>query len=224
MNNCSIILSVSYVKKIVGAGPVSRRDKARATRLAIIHAAQTEFAQNGYHATPMAAIASRAGVAVQTVHFVFHTKGELLGAVVDNAVLGEEAPEPPEHSDWYRAVMVEPDAQVALRAFVLASAAVFIRASAMNDVARAAATTDPDARATFERLEQLRAGSYRDILEAIASKGRFKDGVDLDDATDIMMAFLSPRTFLSLTQDRGWTPERTMGWIAEALPAMILGS
>ena len=46
----------------------------------------------------MAAIAQRAGVAVQTVYFVFHTKAELLSRVIDAAVLGPD-PNPPEETN-----------------------------------------------------------------------------------------------------------------------------
>lgn len=44
--------------------------------------------------------AERAGVAVQTVFFVFHTKAELLSRVVDAAVLGPREAKPPEETDW----------------------------------------------------------------------------------------------------------------------------
>ncbi|MDP5228217.1 MULTISPECIES: TetR/AcrR family transcriptional regulator [Arthrobacter] len=213
---------MKQVKSSDDGAPLTRREKARATRLAIIHAAQEEFVANGYHATTMSAIAARAGVAVQTVHFVFHTKGELLGAVVDNAVLGEEPPTPPEQTDWYRAVLEEQDPIEALRRFVLAGKGIFVRASAMNEVARSAAGTDPDARATFERVERLREAGYRNFLAHLATRCSFRDDLGLDGALDVLLSLLSPRMFLSLTQDRGWDADRAMAWIADTVPGLIL--
>ena len=54
----------------------------------IIAAAAEEFVHSGYHGTAMTAIATRAGYAVQTVYFVFHTKAELFAAVIAHAEVG----------------------------------------------------------------------------------------------------------------------------------------
>src|SRR6187551_2878748 len=65
-----------------------RRQKALETRWRIMDAALAEFTERGYHDTTMAAIAERAGVAVQTVYLGFRTKSGLLEELVGNAVLG----------------------------------------------------------------------------------------------------------------------------------------
>jgi len=73
---------------------VPRNQRAARTRRAIIAAATEEFRSSGYHGATMSAIAERAGVAVQTVYFVFHTKPALLTAAIDTAVMGEVDPAP----------------------------------------------------------------------------------------------------------------------------------
>jgi AcrR family transcriptional regulator len=50
---------------------VPRKERAARTRRAIIAAATQEFRSSGYHGATMSAIAMGAGVAVQTVYFVF---------------------------------------------------------------------------------------------------------------------------------------------------------
>src|SRR6187401_3225177 len=87
----------------------SRRDRARATRLRIAKAAYTLFCERGYDGTTMADIADAAGVAVQTVYFTFHTKGELLSRAYDFAVLGEGEPVPPDKTAWYMRMTEETD-------------------------------------------------------------------------------------------------------------------
>ena len=77
---------MSAVKRSGG----TRREKAAATRERMLRAAIEVFAEEGYVGARMADIAARAGVAVQTVYFVFHTKPELLQACFDYAVLGPE--------------------------------------------------------------------------------------------------------------------------------------
>ena len=60
-----------------------RRRRAEATRQKILRAAHEEFVERGYHGATIASIARRAGVATQTVYFVFHTKTELVSAAID---------------------------------------------------------------------------------------------------------------------------------------------
>ena len=68
---------------------VKRQAKAAATRARIIANAYALFCENGYRATTMDLIARRAGVAVQTVYFTFHTKDDLLKAVFEWTVLAD---------------------------------------------------------------------------------------------------------------------------------------
>jgi AcrR family transcriptional regulator len=61
----------------------------------IIVSAYTLFCESGYRGTTMESIAQRAGVAVQTVYFTFRTKDDLLQAVYEWAVLGDDGKPPP---------------------------------------------------------------------------------------------------------------------------------
>ena len=61
----------------------------------MLEAAYELFCSDGYRATTMEAIAERAGVAVQTLYFTFHTKDELFQAVHDHTVLGDDIVPPP---------------------------------------------------------------------------------------------------------------------------------
>jgi len=94
---------------------LTRRDRARATRLRITKAAYTLFCDRGYAGTTMSDVADAAGVAVQTVYFTFHTKSELLSRAYDYAVLGDGEPVPPDQTAWYMKMTAEPDVTAALR-------------------------------------------------------------------------------------------------------------
>ena len=89
----------------------TRRDRALQTRRKILNAAHEEFLERGYHGATIASIARRAGVANQTVYFVFHTKAELVSAVIDDAVLGPEEPILPERSAWWTDMQAAPTAR-----------------------------------------------------------------------------------------------------------------
>ncbi len=123
-------------------GP-TRKERSKRTRRAIVQAATEEFRASGYHGTTMAAIARRAGVAVQTVYFVFHTKPLLLTATIDQAVMGDEEPTPPELTAWWQEGISTKDDHWALKVFVANVAVIEERAALLDRVARAAAMTDP---------------------------------------------------------------------------------
>ena len=62
--------------------PLRERLKV-ATRAAILEAAETAFAESGFHGARMEEIASRAGVAVGTLYNYFEDRKSLLGALLD---------------------------------------------------------------------------------------------------------------------------------------------
>ena len=88
------------VVRAVNPPKLTRREKAAVTCERIITAASEVFAERGYVGARMTDIATRAGVAVQTVYFTFHTKAELLKACFDHAVLGPERLPPPQQAFW----------------------------------------------------------------------------------------------------------------------------
>lgn len=199
-----------------------RRSSAEATRRKIIHAAEAEFLENGFHGATIASVAKRAGVAQQTVYFVFHNKAALISAVIDNAVMGEEAPEVPQESEWWAKARAEPDAGEALRIIIEGAAKIFARASGISEVLRAAALTDEELRRTFEHHENLRYEGYRQVIEMLASKGAIKKGLNEATATDVFMTVYSDTTYYLMKTERGWSHEQIIDWLCDALPAVLL--
>src|SRR4051794_39590248 len=71
-----------------------RQQQASQTREQVLAAAAELFAQSGWAGTTVAAIALRAGVAVETVYSGFGSKKQVLRAVVDFAAVGDVEPVP----------------------------------------------------------------------------------------------------------------------------------
>lgn len=199
-----------------------RRKKADATRRKIIQAAHKEFIARGFHGATMAGIAARAGVASQTVYFVFHTKPELISAVIDAAVLGEEDPRPPRAQPWWAEMVAEPDAAEALRIFIHGAGDVFARAAAIAEVFRAAALTDDEVRRTHKHHEALRRDGFGQVLEILAGKGPLRDDRSLDELTDAFMTVYGDSTYNLLATERGWSHGQIMAWLCDVLPGMLL--
>jgi len=194
--------------------------------MAIIEAAHVEFAERGYHATTMASIAARAGVAVQTVYFVFGTKPNLLGDVIGASVMGltadGEFAENPEESDWYVQAMNATDGRSAVERFVVGGVPIFSRTAAVADAARVAGQTDDDARAVYERGEAYRREQFARFVRSLDERGLLRSGLDVERATDILVTMLGTQTYLSFTSDHGWTPAEFADWLTDVLSAMLL--
>lgn len=197
----------------------TRREKAAATRERMIVAAQAVFAEAGYVGARMADIAARAGVAVQTLYFAFHTKGELLQACYDHAVLGPDRL-PPAQQPFYAEIFKARSGRAALTAFARGNGLIVARVAALDQAARAA-TTEPDAIEVRERSERLRREGYRTIAGHVDDRFGLKAGTDVESATDIMLVLGSGAPYLMFTE-YGWDHERYVGWVAEALATQLL--
>lgn len=198
-----------------------RRVRSAATRLKIIRSAHEEFLASGFHGATMAAIAKRAGVAVQTVYFVFNTKAQLISAVIDHAVLGDDAT-PPEETAWWAEMESARTADEALRSFVRGAAPLFERAALISEVLRAAALTDPDVRRTHEHHERLRYDGFRKVMVLLAEKDGLRGDLDIDAATDIFFTLFGDSVWSQLRAERGWSAERAVDFMCDALARLLL--
>lgn len=202
---------------------LTRKQRAERTRQAILRAAREEFAIGGYQGTTMAAIAKRAGVAVQTVYFVFHTKPMLLTATIDSAVMGEAEPIPPDLTSWWAEGTSTTDGRHAIELFVANVAVIEERAAPLDRVAEAAASTDPEVRDVVARHEVLRVAGFRSYLETFESRGLLRDGLTFDEAVDVLLTMVGSGVFLAFTEGRGWSVDRWVAWTTDTLCHLLLG-
>jgi len=202
----------------------SRKARAARTRAAIIMAATEEFRASGYHGTTMAAIAKRAHVAVQTVYFVFHTKPALLTAAIDNAVMGENDPAPPDQTPWWQEATTTTDGPQAIELFVTNVAEISTRSAVLARVAVAAATTDPEIVDLITHHESLRTQGFRTYIDTLVSRGLLREELDPAEATDVLLTLAGADVFLNFTEGHGWTLQRYVAWTTEALCTLLLCS
>ena len=201
---------------------LSRKERAARTRRAIVAAATDEFRASGYHGTTMAAIAKRAGVAVQTVYFVFHTKPLLLTAAIDDAVMGPDEPTPPQLTAWWLEGTTTTDGRRALEVFVASVAVIEQRAAALDRVAKAAATTDPEVGDVIAHHESMREAGFREYLATFVERGFLREGLDLDEATDVLLTLVGSDIFIAFTEDRDWDVDRWIAWTTDTLAGRLL--
>jgi AcrR family transcriptional regulator len=197
----------------------TRREQAAATRERILGAALEVFAAEGYAGARMGDIAARAGVAVQTVYFTFHTKGELLQACFDHAVLGPERL-PPQQQAFYAELLAARSGRAALAAFVRGNTAILARAAAIKEVA-ASALHEPDAAAVVERTEQLRRQGLGAIVDVLDERFGLRTGLSRQEATDLLLMLSDGPAYLTL-RGYGWAEDRYVTWLTDALARQLL--
>ncbi|MFA1546320.1 TetR/AcrR family transcriptional regulator [Actinomadura chokoriensis] len=95
--------------------PDKRAEGSRRTRERAIKAARELFVAQSYGATSLQEVGDQAGVAVQTVYFVFGNKRTLFKDVVDTSIAGDTEPVATMDREWFRAACAEPTAAGQLR-------------------------------------------------------------------------------------------------------------
>ena len=204
--------SVMTPVKSSGTIRLSRRAKSRATHWRIVKAAYERFCEYGYAGTTMVDISETAGVAVQTVYFIFHTKGALLSRAIDYAVMGDAEPAPPESQPWYQALVAVSDIEGAVRQLVDGVAGILARVAPINLVARTSGESEVDEVLAFHAAWQRDA--YREILGILLGKASLRPGLTTERATDLLLFFLGDDAYQVLVVSCRWTPAAWADWTA----------
>jgi AcrR family transcriptional regulator len=157
----------------------------------------------------MEAIAERAGVAVQTLYFTFHTKDELFQAVHERTVLGEENLPPP-LQPWYLAAVAAEDIRDAVR-HICRGVLSISRAVAPMIPAFHAVAGDP-AGEVWERSQRMRHDGMVDLVAELAKKTPLRKSVTKDHAADVLYLVLGPDLYWTMVLGRGWTERQLADW------------
>lgn len=193
----------------------SRQEQAAATRQHIVDTAYSLFCQLGYRATTMVLIAERAGVAVQTVYFIFRTKGALLQEVHDQTVLGRGAPVVPPDQPWYVSMTGDPDPVRATRTLVRGTSTILARVSPMLPVFQSV-MGDPVGE-IYRRSEALRREGMHDVAKILLAKVALHPGLTPRQAGDILVVLLGPETYRTFVLELGWAREQWVDWTARTV-------
>lgn len=193
-----------------------RMQQAEATRQAIVQAARALFAQHGYQATTIQAIAQQAGVAVPTLYATFGSKAAILSALVKSAGADERI------RAIARAAFAEPDPrrQIPLAARVMRS--IHEYDADIEDLLWQAGGGDPDLAAVWRQSHQQQLNRLGELMGMIAQKGALKPGLTTEMATDILWFLGSPESYRLLVRERGWTPQHYEDWLGETATALLL--
>ena len=199
-----------------------RQEQARQTRARILDSAQRLFAERGYAASTMEAVAAAAGVAVDTVYAGFGTKRGLLSALMDVRVGGDDEPIDLLDRSGPQAVRREPNQRRQLEAFAKDISSIIERARPVDDIMRGAAAVDPEVAALRARLQEQRFQNLLKFVSWVTANGPLRGGVDEETGAAIVWSLTSPEMHRLLRVERAWTAQRYTEWLAETLTLTLL--
>lgn len=199
-----------------------RQQQAGQNRRAILEAARRMFLDTGYAATTVGAIATAAGVSVETVYKSFGNKAGLVKAVVDVAIVGDDEPVPMLQRDRVRRMeaAVDPRAKLDMYGEHLAESAP--RRVPVELLVREAAASDPGAAGVWDQLDAERLTGMAYFAGHLHDGGHLRPGVSVDEARDVLWTYNSAELFDLLVVRRGWSPARYGRWVAESMAAALL--
>lgn len=196
--------------------PSRRQIQAEATRRDILAAARRLFAEHGYAATSMAAIAEAAGAAVQTVYDSVGPKRAILLAL--NDLIDEEAGVGP----MWRRVSETTDPRETIALAVNLTRRFSDRCGDILMTLMAAAPSEPDVAAVVsEGYRRHREGTRRVVLR-LAEMDALRPSLSPERAGDVFGVLTWVDTYRNLTRDFGWTFDECETWLTETLTTLLL--
>ncbi|HEY8797852.1 MAG TPA: helix-turn-helix domain-containing protein [Candidatus Dormibacteraeota bacterium] len=199
-----------------------RIEQARQTRARMLDAAELVFADRGYASSTIEAIASEAGVAVDTVYAGFSSKRGLLSALMDVRVGGDDEPIDLLDRSGPQGVRRERNQKHQIYAFAKDITPIIERARPVDDIMRGAAAVDSEIAALRARIQEQRFLNIAKFVSWVTANGPLRGDMSEEAASAIVWSLTSPEMHRLLRVDRGWTMERYTEWLADTLTLTLL--
>ncbi|WP_189247957.1 TetR/AcrR family transcriptional regulator [Streptosporangium pseudovulgare] len=188
-----------------------RTAQALETRAEIAAAARRLFVSRGWAATTVRDVAREAGVSVPTVYAVYGNKAGLTQALADAADLSAD---PSQQLAELEAAEGDPRRQLA--AMAAFDRRLYERAGDVITLLREAGRVEPELAAVY-RDGRTKADQTRVTVFSSWPAEVWREGVDVPTAVDIYAALCSVDVYRTLTDERGWSPDRVERWWVETL-------
>jgi AcrR family transcriptional regulator len=208
---------VSGVKRPYHA-PI-REEQAAQTRQRIAAASAAEFAERGWAATTIAAIAARAGVTPQAVHLAVGGKAALLIRGVETAVAGSADDVPLADRPALRSVYAAGvSTRRRLDAFATTTSDIYQRAARLFLVLQEAAAADPAAADLANQGASRRLTDHRRLAVLLLPHG---DDEAIQTLTDTIWVLAGPAVYVDFVHRRSWEPHRYASWLSDQLAHVV---
>lgn len=199
-----------------------RNAQTAATRMEIVLAARRLMLERGYISTSIGAIATEAGVAVQTIYNSIGSKAEVLTAVLE---LTEAGPGPDAPALVPAALRTRVAGARSAADIIRVLAAWFVEVNERNAgvfrVLGQAAAVDPDFARFEDRRATQRLHGLGDAAAALRGRHGLRSGLSDHEAAAAIWAVGHPQVYRALVQDIGWSPGAYREWLEKTLRAAL---
>jgi AcrR family transcriptional regulator len=191
-----------------------RRAAADNNRLAVLAASRELLLRDGYQATTVRAIAERAGVSVETIYKSFGGKKQLMKAVYDVTVAGDDEPLPISQRFVMQEILATSDPR---RKLTLYGEFVGNFHQRLSPLFHLLGEADPDVAQIRAVTENERLTGLRSFIRHLDEERCLRIGLEPAKAADICWVLTSSAIFVQFTQTRRWSSEAYRQWLTEAL-------
>lgn len=197
-----------------------RAEQAAATRAAIIAAAARLFAEHGYAATTMAAIAAEAGVTPKSVYSLAE-KPQLLLLAVDREIVGDDEPVPMADRPQVRALVDADDPARSFAEVARFGAETLLRLYPIYRAFEQAVAAEPALREPWRDYQHRRRSDMRQLVVALDTAGRLRPGLSIEQAIDTVWALVTWHPVALLVEEGGWGREELAPWLEDLLTTLL---
>lgn len=196
----------------------ARAQAARATRRRIIDTAAEILLREGYHAMSVSQLASSAGVSAQTVYNAVGGKADVVKAVYDVMLAGDDAPVAMQDRPEFRAMSEAPDRQSFVLAYAALCATIYERVGPLLGVILAqGAGGDGGLQEFVATIDRERRAGNTNALAALERAHGLSPELDRERFIDVVWAITAPEIYDRFVRRSGWSHRMYAAWLAETL-------
>ncbi|TDD50106.1 TetR/AcrR family transcriptional regulator [Saccharopolyspora elongata] len=193
-----------------------RTAQAHETRAEIARAARRLFVARGWAATTVRDVAREAGVSAPTVYSAYGNKSGLTRALADAADMSADVGQMVAELE-----AAGEDSARQLAAMAAYDRRLFERAGDVIVLLREAGRTEPELAEAYG--EGRRRGDETRIQAFSAwPDGTLRQGLDVQSAVDVYGALCNVDVYITLTAERGWSPDQVEQWWGGVLARELL--
>jgi TetR/AcrR family transcriptional regulator of autoinduction and epiphytic fitness len=197
-----------------------RAEQAARTRQRVLAAATELFEGQGYAATTVRAVASDAGVSVQTVELAFGSKPRLLKACIDVAIAGDDEPVPVLEREWTEAVRAATSPEELLSAVSRVVGPAQERSAGLVLAVFEGASSDVGLARLSDQMADQRRGTATWVVRELQRTSRLR-GTERE-SVDSLWTLMDPAVHVRLVRTLGWTRTRYEHWFATSAEHLLV--
>lgn len=196
--------------------PTRRQRQAEQTREDIVDAARGLFFSQGYARTSVSQIAAAAGVSVQTIYDSVGSKAQIVRQLSDLIDVEGGVPE------YAARIPTATDGRELLDLTVTIAHNISERCDDIISAVFSGASVEPELAAVRDEGQRRHRQGNRLVAERLAEIGQLREGVEVDEAADVIAMLCDPQVLRTVVHDYGWARDRWHAWALDTLATLVL--